>query len=361
VGDLDLTAAQKTGNTTLMAIENSIAQSTEGLAKQAREKNKAANQAIRKTIFALSKTGDPALIKAAAKIQEGRFNQYLTQKLVNSTEKLIEARTKLKGDNPKGNRQLSASLFELTGNQLNKARDEEKRLYRDIGNLEITSFFNTQGNPTDTPNFIKYFENALPTTPEARGEFLKDLGPLQSFVTRKKTELGLEDVTPGATSNRLAELDKIIESIKAKGVQPRRTDNLVLNVVDQARGDLDFGDLENLDAGQLTTLLERIRSNPPQGFGDAFKGQTRDAMKERTRLLNNQRARHKDAMELVNTFRVRKLEEASLPTGEAVDEIVPLTVNEIRDMRSLALSRGKALMASGESNKARIAYFKHCF
>ena len=356
VGDLDLTAAQKTGNTTLMAIENSIAQSTEGLAKQAREKNKAANQAIRKTIFALSKTGDPALIKAAAKIQEGRFNQYLTQKLVNSTEKLIEARTKLKGDNPKGNRQLSASLFELTGNQLNKARDEEKRLYRDIGNLEITSFFNTQGNPTDTPNFIKYFENALPTTPEARGEFLKDLGPLQSFVTRKKTELGLEDVTPGATSNRLAELDKIIESIKAKGVQPRRTDNLVLNVVDQARKDLDFGDLENLDAGQLTTLLERIRSNPPQGFGDAFKGQTRDAMKERTRLLNNQRARHKDAMELVNTFRVRKLEEASLPTGEAVDEIVPLTVNEIRDMRSLALSRGKALMASGESNKARIAY-----
>lgn len=357
VGDLDLTAAQKTGNTTLMAIENSIAQSTEGLAKQAREKNKAANQAIRKVVFALSRTGNPELIKAAAKIQEGRFNQYLSQKLVNSTEKLLEARSKLKGEDPRNNKELSRSLFELTGTQLNKARDEEKRLYRDIGNLEITSFFNTQGNPTDTPNFIKYFENALPTTPEARGEFLKDLGPLQSFVTRKKTELGLEDVTPGATSNRLAELDKVIESIKAKGVQPRRTDNLVLNVVDRAREDLDFGDLENLDAGQLTTLLERIRSNPPQGIGDAFRGsQTRDAMKERTRLLNNQRARHKDAMELVNTFRLRRLEESSLPTGEAADEVVPLTVNEIRDMRSLALSKGKALMANGESNKARIAY-----
>ena len=45
--------------------------------------------------------------------------------------------------------------------------------------------------------------------------------------------------------------------------QPRRTDNLVLNVVDQARKELDFGELEELDAGQLTTLLTNIRNNKP--------------------------------------------------------------------------------------------------
>jgi len=357
VGDLDLTAAQKTGNTTLMAIENSIAQSTEGLAKQAREKNKAANQAIRKVIFSLSKTGDPALIKAAAKIQEGRFNQYLTQKLANSTDRLLEARSRLKGENPKGNRELSASLFELAGTQLNKARDEEKRLYRDIGNLEITSFLNSQGNPSDTPNFIKYFESALPKTREAKAEFLQDLGPFQNFVNRKRIELGLEDVTPGATSNRVAEFDKVIESIKAKGVQPRRTDNLVLNEVDLARRDLELGELEELDAGQLTTLLERIRSKPPENLSDVFKGkQTQEARRDRTRIFNNQKARHKDAMELVNTYRQRKIEQTSTIVSEGVDELKPLTVTEIRDMRSLALAKGKSLMASGEASKARVAY-----
>jgi hypothetical protein len=358
VGDLDLTAAQKTGNTTLMAIENSIAQSTEGLAKQAREKNKAANQAIRKVVFALSRTGNPELIKAAAKIQEGRFNQYLSQKLINSTEKLLEARSKLKGEDPKNNKELSRSLFELTGNQLNKARDEEKRLYRDIANVEITSFVNTQGNPTDTPRFISYFDSRIPDTKEA-ADYIRDTAGLkyiQNFVERKRIELGLEDVTPGATSNRVAEFDKIIESIKAKGTQPRRTDNLVLNVVDQAREDLDFGDLESLDAGQLTTLLERIRSNPPQGFGDAFKGQTRDAMKERTRLLNNQRARHKDAMELVNTYRKRKVEQSSTTVAGGEEELKPLTVTELRDMRSIALANGRKLAAAGDDNGSSFMY-----
>jgi len=357
VGDLDLTAAQKTGNTTLMAIENSIAQSTEGLAKQSREKNKAANQAIRKVIFSLSKTGDPSLIKAAAKIQEGRFNQYLTQKLANSTDRLLEARSRLKGENPKGNRELSASIFDLAGTQLNKARDEEKRLYRDIGNLEITSFVNSQGNPSDTPNFINYLEGALPNTPEAKAEFLKDLGPFNNFVSRKRIELGLEDVTPGATSNRVAEFDKVIEAIKAKGVQPRRTDNLVLNQVDVARKDLGLGELEDLDAGQLTTLLERIRSKPPENLTDLLKGkQTQEARRDRTRMFNNEKARHKDAMELVNTYRQRKIEQTSTTVSGVEDELKPLTVNEIRDMRSLALSKGKALMASGEASKARVAY-----
>ena len=72
--------------------------------------------------------------------------------------------------------------------------------------------------------------------------------------------------------------------------------------------------------------------------------------------FNNQKARHKDAMELVNTYRQRKIEQTSTTVSGVEDELKPLTVNEIRDMRSLALSKGKALMASGEASKARVAY-----
>ncbi len=58
-----------------------------------------------------------------------------------------------------------------------------------IGNLEINSFLNSKGDPTDTPNFIQYFKSSLPKTPEARAEFLKDLGSFQNFVKRKKFHL----------------------------------------------------------------------------------------------------------------------------------------------------------------------------
>jgi len=359
---LNLTSSQKSGNTTLMAIENSIAQSTEGLAKQAREKNKLANKAIRNVIFALKRTGQPELLIAAAKLQEGRFNQYLTQKLTNSTDRLLEARTRLKGDNPKGNRELSSSLFELAGTQLSKARDEEKRLYRDIGNLEINSFLNSKGDPTDTPNFIQYFKSSLPKTPEARAEFLKDLGSFQNFVKRKSKELGLDvedaDLTAGSgeISDQIIEINNKISSLTAKGVQPRRSDNLILNVVDEAKKDLNLGNLETLSADELTTVLERIRANPPERLGDVYiKGQTRDAMAERTKRLANLRVQHKDAMNLVNAHRLKKVTESKIVEAN-VEDLQPLTVTEIRDMRSIALSKGKALMASGEASKARVAY-----
>ncbi len=354
---INLTAGQKSGNPTLMAIEARLASDSQGLGKTRNEAHIQANKAIRNLINALVATGDKTAIQEAAKLQKQRFDGYLSEQLALRSDRVLNAFKVVSRDGPINNKKLSEKLFEVTGSALQEARNEEKRLYRDIGNLEITSFINTQGNPVDTPNFIKYFERSMPSTKEARAEILKDLSPFENFVNRKRIELGLEDVTPGATSNRVSEFDSIIEAIKAKGVQPRRTDNLVLNEVDVARKDLGFGELEDLDAGELTTLLERIRSKPPENLNDVFrKGQTQEARRNRTVIFNNQKARHKDAMELVNTYRKRKVEQTSTAVSSGEDELKALTVTEIRDMRSLALSKGKALMASGESNKARIAY-----
>ena len=361
VGDLDLNAAQKTGNPTLMAIHNSIAQSTEGLGKQAREKNKNANLAIRNVIAILAETGDKDLIKISSKMQQGRFNEYITNKLATATDRLLAARASVKGTDPRNNRELSKSLFELTGNQLNLARIEEKNLYRNIGNIEITSFSNTAGSPTDTPRFISFLDDRAPTTPEALDAFndIPGMKYIKSFVDRKRTELGLEEVSEvsEAASNQINKFNKIIETTTAKGVQGGRTDNLVLNVIDLERTKLDFGDLNTLDETQLTTLLERIRSNPPEKLDSAFKGsQSRDAMRERTKRFNNEKIRHKDALTLVSAYKGKKVEEASTAVGEIAEEIIPLTVTEIRNMRTIALNNGKKLMASGDTNGAGIMY-----
>ena len=339
VGDLDLNAAQKTGNPTLMAIHNSIAQSTEGLGKQAREKNKNANLAIRNVIAILAETGDKDLIKISSKMQQGRFNGYITNKLATATDRLLAARASVKGTDPRNNRELSKSLFELTGNQLNLARIEERNLYRNIGNIDITSFSNTAGSPTDTPRFISFFDDRAPTTPEALDSFndIPGMKYIKSFVDRKRRELGLEEVSEvsEAASNKINKFNKIIETTTAKGVQGGRTDNLVLNVIDLERTKLEFGDLNTLDETQLTTLLERIRSNPPEKLDGAFKGsQSRDAMRERTKRFNNEKIRHKDALTLVSAYKGKKVEEASATVGEIAEEIIPLTVTEIRILRT---------------------------
>jgi len=357
LGDLNLTAGQKTGNPTLMAIEARLASDSQGLGKTRNEAHKAANKAIRNLINALVATGDKTAIQEAAKLQKLRFDGYLAETLALKSERVLDAFKAVSRDGPINNKKLSQKLFEVTGSALAEARNQERSLYRNIGNFEITSFVNTEGNPVDVPNFIRYFEENMPRTNEAYAEFLKDLGPLANFVNRKKIELGLDDLTPGQTANRLAEFDKVIDQIKARGIQPRRTDNLVLNVVDQARKDLEFGELEELDAGELTTLLTNIRNNKPVQLTDVFRGkQTKQDMATRQANFEQKKRYHKDALELVNTLRKRKLEEANIPVSEATDELKPLSVTEIRDMRSLALEKGRELTGANKTQKARVAF-----
>ena len=76
-------------------------------------------------------------------------------------------------------------LFDVTGESLNQARIQEKNLYRDIGNFEITSFINTKGNQTDTPNFITYLLNEMPRTKEAKEEDLKKFRSFRKICGKK--------------------------------------------------------------------------------------------------------------------------------------------------------------------------------
>ena len=138
---IKLTAGQKSGNPTLMAIEASLASSSQGLGKTRKENHILANKALRNLIGALVLQGDKSSLKQAALIRKSQFDGYLAEKLALRTDQVIDAFKKLSGDNPINNKKLSEKLFEITGSGLQQARTEESKLYKNIGNLEITFYW----------------------------------------------------------------------------------------------------------------------------------------------------------------------------------------------------------------------------
>lgn len=155
---IKLTAGQKSGNPTLMAIEASLASSSQGLGKTRKENHVLANKALRNLIGALVLQGDKDALKQAAQIRKSQFDGYLAEKLALRTDRVLDTFKKLAGDNPINNKKLSTQLFDITGSALQQARTEESRLYKNIGNFEITSFVGPDGNPVEAPNFISYLK-----------------------------------------------------------------------------------------------------------------------------------------------------------------------------------------------------------
>jgi hypothetical protein len=50
------------------------------------------------------------------------------------------------------------------------ARKQEKALWQNVPNLEITTFRNADGDDIDVPNFISAWDNSVPRTKEAKDE-----------------------------------------------------------------------------------------------------------------------------------------------------------------------------------------------
>ena len=87
------------------------------------------------------------------------------------SDRVLDAFKAVSRGGPINNKKLSQKLFEVTGSALAEARNQEEVYIETLVTFEITSFVNTEGNPIDTPNFIRYFEENMPRTNEAYAEF----------------------------------------------------------------------------------------------------------------------------------------------------------------------------------------------
>ena len=263
---ISLTAGTKSGDPVMMAIEASIAQSSPTLGRARDTAAEETSNMVRNQINSLilvAKGGDESLNQAAlqevARITKSTFEAGMVQRLGRATDNVLAAAQRVKGGDI-DNATLGRQLFNVVDAQMELARRQEKALWQNVPNIEITTFRNADGEEVDVPNFLSAWDNSVPITKEAKDEVDNLLAPLAKFVKRKRRELGLG------------------------------------------------GDEEN--------ILSNIDADSELGReAAAFMAERQDA-----------------------------------------EELAPLTLVEVQDMRQKALSLGRRLRSSGDDNEARIAY-----
>jgi len=295
---ITLTAGMKANSPALMAIEASLAQTSPGLGKERSAKNVQANNALRNTIAALVATGNPEALQMAAQLAEEVFSAGMTNRMQRAAANVISASERVGGTDPQSNIALSQKLFDLASTQLTQARNQEKKLWGAVDDVDITVFRDADGNEIAQPNFLTSWESSMPKTEEAAAEINKKLAPLSRFVDRKRGELGLD----------------------GDGVDlPPMTDEF------QARFDAVRSALKDVPADQRDAFIKTeqdklLRTTPETEEGKFFAN--------------------------LEGLRGADLDAADIP---------PLTTTEATEMRQLALNLSRQLTATGDYNAARIA------
>jgi hypothetical protein len=177
------TAGLKSGSPTLLGIENALDQLGKGLGA---ERNAAAQQILkaqRAVLYGLISTGDQRALQEAGEIMNSIFQTNLELRLTETTDNVLKAFQRVAGDGPVNNMRLSETLYDVINNNMNLARDREKKLWGAVKD----EILETDG----APKFVDVWESSLPSTPEAAETFNAKLGSLGRFVERKTKELDL--------------------------------------------------------------------------------------------------------------------------------------------------------------------------
>ena len=190
-------AAARTGDPVMMAMESAAALSSLKL------QNIRSNQQVKEydlyveTIYELSKSGDPQLMKIASEMAYDAHVNNNTMRITELTDNILAAADKVVGPE-EFTSVVSSKLYESLDNLMTITRNKERKLWKLVENVEITQFKKPNGEIVSQPNFITVWEDSIPTTPEAANESLRQLNDLGQFVQRKKMELGLEGADDAA-------------------------------------------------------------------------------------------------------------------------------------------------------------------
>jgi hypothetical protein len=186
---ITLTAGMKADSPALLAIERSLSQTSPGLGKERAAKNEQANNALRNVIAALVATGNKEAIQEAAQIAEDVFSAGQSIRLTRATDRVLNAFSRVKGQSPEGNIELSQRLVDSAIDVMKAGRAEERRLWNAVENQPINNFVDGEGNAVDQPNFLTAWQSSMPSTDRAAAPLNRKLKDLKGFVDDKMAEL----------------------------------------------------------------------------------------------------------------------------------------------------------------------------
>ncbi len=340
-----LTAALKSGSPTLAALEKSLEQMAVGLSKERNSANVQADRALRNTIVALYGTGDKAAIQEAALLAQSVFDADLENNLLGAMNEVLTSFEKVagkRGPDWAAERQatLGRKLYEVIDARFKAGRAQERTLWRNTGqNLSLTEFVDADGNASDVPNFMSYWEETLPETVEAADEVKKPLSAINAFVTRKRNELFPEE---GVAA-------EVVASPRLTQARERLEDSL--DAISGVTYNVDRFNSVRDQASQIADIDERVTF-----LRQRASIVRREAADAEDKLIERRTAKAIDELADVERLTARDTarEGALAATDEATDGAV--SVRELTEMRTTALSKARMLAAAGDGSGARIAY-----
>jgi|DEB0MinimDraft_6_1074348.scaffolds.fasta_scaffold00536_2 hypothetical protein len=329
---IELSAAELTGSPTLLRLQ--MESGPQGGTGAGSNQQKAVD-ALRRGILFMYANGDREALGQLAEVQTSLWDAELSGRLQQATSRLQENMRAVGAD--ANNLEEANRLIDVLNAQRMTMRSQERSLWRQIPqNIEISEFRDASGNVTDTPNFIRTWEELLPSEdmPEARAPYMRiaALRDLDDFVNRKGGELGL----PGYGA---------ADGDGAGPVLPeqRRFDAAFLKIDGTTYGERFNTLMESLRADQFDAspeeVVRRLRSEASQNRGRFSTPRTRDYAN----------ALDRQAELLIAQQQQPAMDGTPAPAGG-------LSVTELLAMRNTALNAGRELAASGQSSKAMVAY-----
>jgi len=333
------TAGTKSLSPTLLGVEGALQYLTTGLGAQRAANEDAVKEAIRNKIRGLYATGNRDALQESAAMMQGLFEASINKRVTEAVSKLDAAVQKIQ-TGPDGlpvpaSRLEAEKLFDLLDKLMSADRDRERKLWQRIPrDVEISQFFDGQGNEIAVPNFISFWRGETKSTREANVTTMKNFGDtINAFVERKTKELGIgEDVASTAAPSK--ELQAANEKFN----------KLWTRVVSSETGRAEFETLltqvQNLSPAEQAQAFN-VRA---QEKGGKFSGKAGKAWAEAARayadVITVQNAlntppvatapREETGAEIAFKESKRLFEEAAAGAGELVDERMLSYINEAR-------------------------------
>ena len=330
---------------TIRTIQNELEKSSTDLAVATGRGREEMQAGAVNAIRTLVATGDPQALAAAARIQQGLFEQNIIDNVESSVTKLTDAATTVVGrDLKKGSEQidLSKQLYTILENQIRLSKERERRLWNEVGTAPLTQFFNRKDEALDQPNVLELMdrpakEGGLTFSSKGAQKELNDaLGGYKDDIQDLREYFNPESMADAASPSFASQTKKLNDALEALDPSDK---NKIQSFLEQQ-------ELANVSPKQVIDGLrdraKQVMEKQEYYVGFDYKFGTRPGSRELAKAYNAQAV-------------LLGAQDDAATTAKAtmVDIVNPATSEKFFQMRSGLLSKAAALRKDGKLSTAR--------
>ena len=187
---------------TLRTIQDELAKSNKDLKVATGRGREELQAGAVNAIRTLASTGDTRALGIAARIQQGLFEQNITDQIEDSVTKLTTAGQRVVGrklTEASRRGELSVKLYDVLKNNIDLSKARERRLWNEVGSYPITQFISRNGKEITQPNVLQILDrpalrNGLKFSSEgankelrtAIGPYMEDIDALRDYFQKRE-------------------------------------------------------------------------------------------------------------------------------------------------------------------------------